>query len=54
MFFIQKRILMKDCVRLETRGFLEVFHDLVTEEATFLSSEFMKVEVIPKKSGIQS
>lgn len=56
-FFTQKRILMKDCMRLETRGFQKYFHDLVTEEATFLPSEFLKIgidEVIPKKSGIQS
>lgn len=33
---------MKDCMRLETGGFQEYFHDLVTEEATFLPSEFYK------------
>lgn len=48
---------MKDCMRLETRGCQKYFLDLVTEEATFLPSEFIKIginEAIPKKSGIQS
>lgn len=56
-FFTRKRILMKDCMRLGTRRFQEYFHDLVTEEATFLPSGFIKIgrnEVIPKKSGLQS
>lgn len=46
---------MKDCMRLEIRRFQEFFHNLITEEATFPPSEFIKTgitKVISKKLEI--